>query len=95
MAVGRQRSFKLSAASVSYSERKRAREYKLATASVVAEEKGQSFDVGEVQNVFAVMDSELLRLALMNLVQNAIRYSPPAKPIRLLRQRAARKDAQL
>jgi len=31
----------------------------------------------------------------MNLVQNAIRYSPPAKPIRLLRQRAARKDAQL
>jgi P-type Mg2+ transporter len=59
--------------------------------SVVAEEKGQSFDVGEVQDVFAVMDSELLRLALMNLVQNAIRYSPPAKPIRL---RAAASGAQ-
>jgi Mg2+-importing ATPase len=51
--------------------------------SVVAEEKGQTFDVGEVQDVFAVMDSDLLRLALMNLVQNAIRYSPPATPIRL------------
>jgi Mg2+-importing ATPase len=51
--------------------------------SVVAEEKGQSFEVNEVQDVFAVMDSELLRLALMNLVQNAIRYGPPGKPIRL------------
>jgi P-type Mg2+ transporter len=59
--------------------------------SVVAEEKGQSFDLGEVEDVFAVMDSELLRLALMNLVQNAIRYSPPAKPIRL---RAAASGAQ-
>jgi Mg2+-importing ATPase len=59
--------------------------------SVVAEEKGQSFDVGEVQDVFAVMDSELLRLALMNLVQNAIRYSPPDKAIRL---RAAASGAQ-
>ena len=51
--------------------------------SVVAEEKGQSFDVEEVQDVFAVMDPELLHLALMNLVQNAIRYGPPGKPIRL------------
>jgi P-type Mg2+ transporter len=59
--------------------------------SVVAEEKGQSFDVGEVQDVSAVMDSELLRLALMNLVQNAIRYGPPGKPIRL---RAAASGAQ-
>jgi Mg2+-importing ATPase len=59
--------------------------------SVVAEEKGQSFDMGEVQDVFAVMDSELLRLALMNLLQNAIRYSPRDVPIRL---RAAANGAQ-
>jgi Mg2+-importing ATPase len=59
--------------------------------SVVAEEKGQSFDVEEVQDVFAVMDSQLLHLALMNLVQNAIRYGPPGKPIRL---RAAASGAQ-
>jgi len=59
--------------------------------SVVAEEKGQSFDVEEVEDVFAVMDAELLHLALMNLVQNAIRYGPPGKPIRL---RAAASGAQ-
>jgi Mg2+-importing ATPase len=50
---------------------------------VVAEEKGQRLVVTEVQDVTAVMDSGLLRLALMNLVQNAIRYSPLDRPIRL------------
>jgi P-type Mg2+ transporter len=50
---------------------------------VVAEEKGQRLEVTEVQDVTAVMDSGLLRLALMNLVQNAIRYSPPNRPIQL------------
>jgi P-type Mg2+ transporter len=50
---------------------------------VVAEEKGQRLEIEEVQDVTAVMDSGLLRLALMNLVQNAIRYSPAATPIRL------------
>jgi Mg2+-importing ATPase len=59
--------------------------------SVVAEERGQSFDVGEVQDVFAVIDSELLRLALMNLLQNAIRYGPTGRPVRL---RAAASGAQ-
>jgi Mg2+-importing ATPase len=51
--------------------------------SVVAEENGQSLETAEVQDVMAVMDSGLVRLALMNLVQNAIRYGPPNTPIRL------------
>ena len=50
---------------------------------VVAEENGQALDTTDVQDVMAVMDSGLVRLALMNLVQNAIRYGPPNKPIRL------------
>jgi P-type Mg2+ transporter len=59
---------------------------------VVAEEKGQRLEVAEVQDVTAVMDSGLLRLALMNLVQNAIRYSPQDRPIRL-RARASGAEA--
>jgi Mg2+-importing ATPase len=50
---------------------------------VVAEENGQTLDTVDVQDVMAVMDSGLVRLALMNLVQNAIRYGPPNTPIRL------------
>ena len=59
---------------------------------VVAEEKGQRLEVAGVQDVTAVMDSGLLRLALMNLVQNAIRYSPADRPIQL-RARAGEAEA--
>jgi P-type Mg2+ transporter len=58
--------------------------------AIVAEDRGQSFQLAEVQDVTAVMDAGLLRLALMNLVQNAIRYGPVARPIRL--RAAARGD---
>jgi P-type Mg2+ transporter len=51
--------------------------------SVVAEEKTQLLETRDVLEVTAVADTALLRLALMNLVQNAIRYSAPGKPIRL------------
>ena len=51
--------------------------------SVLAAEKTQRLDVHEVLDVTAVADDALLRLALMNLVQNAIRYSAPGKMIRL------------
>jgi heavy metal sensor kinase len=47
----------------------------------VAEEKQQRLQVECAEHVLAVFDSALLRLALMNLVQNAIRYSPPSTPI--------------
>ncbi len=51
--------------------------------SVLATEKSQRIEIHEVQDVTALADDALLRLALMNLVQNAIRYSPPGKNIRL------------
>jgi heavy metal sensor kinase len=47
----------------------------------VAEEKQQQLQVDCADHVLAVFDPALLRLALMNLVQNAIRYSPPSKLI--------------
>jgi P-type Mg2+ transporter len=50
---------------------------------VLAEEKSQSIEMREVEDVTAVADEALLRLALMNLIQNAIRYSPCGTTIRL------------
>lgn len=50
---------------------------------VLAAEKHQTVDLNEIREVSAVADEALLRLALMNLVQNAIRYSPEGKTIRL------------
>ncbi len=47
----------------------------------VAEEKQQRLEVECAEHVLAVFDPALLRLALMNLVQNAIHYSPPSTPI--------------
>ena len=47
----------------------------------VAEEKQQRLLVECPDHLLAVFDPALLRLALMNLVQNAIYYSPPGKPI--------------
>jgi len=47
----------------------------------VAEEKQQRLQVDCADHVLAVFDPALLRLALMNLVQNAIRYSPSSTPI--------------
>ncbi len=55
----------------------------------VAEEKQQRLQLECPDHLLAVFDPALLRLALMNLVQNAIRYSPPAKPILV---RAALRD---
>jgi heavy metal sensor kinase len=51
--------------------------------TLVAEEKQQRMKLDCPDHLLAVFDPALLRLALLNLVQNAIRYSPPAKPIML------------
>jgi signal transduction histidine kinase len=51
--------------------------------SLVAEEKQQQLQADCPDHLLAVFDPALLRLALMNLTQNAIRYSPAGKPIKL------------
>ena len=51
--------------------------------SLVAEEKQQQLQMDCADHLLAVFDPALLRLALMNLTQNAIRYSPAGKPIKL------------
>jgi signal transduction histidine kinase len=53
------------------------------TLGLVAEEKQQRIQVICPDPLNAVFDQALLRLALMNLTQNAIRYSPPGKQITL------------
>ena len=58
--------------------------------ALVAEDKQQRLELDCPDHLLAVFDPALLRLALLNLVQNAIRYSPPAKPITL---RACQKDS--
>jgi heavy metal sensor kinase len=51
--------------------------------ALVAEDKQQRLELDCPDHLLAVFDPALLRLALLNLIQNAIRYSPPAKPIAL------------
>ena len=51
--------------------------------SLVAEEKQQQLETECPEHLLAVYDPALLRLALMNLTQNAIRYSPAGKSIKL------------
>ena len=51
--------------------------------ALVAEEKQQQIVLDCPDHLLAIFDPALLRLALLNLLQNAIRYSPPAKPILL------------
>jgi signal transduction histidine kinase len=51
--------------------------------ALVAQEKQQQITVECPDHLLAIFDPALLRLALVNLIQNAIRYSPPAKPIAL------------
>ena len=52
------------------------------TLLVLAEEKRQLIEV-QAEKLLARADRELLRLALLNLVDNAIRYSPKGSSIRL------------
>jgi signal transduction histidine kinase len=51
--------------------------------ALVAAEKQQPIELDCPDYLLAVFDPGLLRLALLNLLQNAIHYSPPARPIQL------------
>ena len=51
--------------------------------ALVAQEKQQQIELDCPDHLLAIFDPALLRLALLNLIQNAIRYSSPAKPIML------------
>ncbi len=53
------------------------------TLSMVVEDRQQHLHIDCADNLKAVFDVVLLRLALMNLTQNAIRYSPAGRPIYL------------
>jgi len=51
------------------------------TLGMVATDKQQQLQIDCADDLRAIFDPALLRLALMNLTQNAIRYSPPGRPI--------------
>jgi signal transduction histidine kinase len=53
------------------------------TLGMVAEDKQQKLQIDCADDLRAFFDAALLRLALMNLAQNAIRYSPLGRPIYL------------
>jgi signal transduction histidine kinase len=56
------------------------------TLGMVAEDKQQQLKIDCADDLRAFFDAALLRLALMNLTQNAIRYSPPGRPVYLRAQ---------
>ena len=60
------------------------------TLGMVAEDKQQQLQIDCADSLRASFDAALLRLALMNLTQNAIRYSPPGRPIYLRASAAER-----
>jgi signal transduction histidine kinase len=62
------------------------------TLGMVAEDKQQKLQIDCADDLRAFFDAALLRLALMNLAQNAIRYSPPGRTIYL---RAAAADEKV
>jgi len=56
--------------------------------AVLAEERGQSFVLDDASDVEVLGDHVLLREALVNIVDNAIKYGPAGTPITIRVQRA-------
>ena len=55
--------------------------------AVLAEEKAQSLSTEATEPVYVDADRQVLRHALVNLVDNAVKYSPNGSPIRLVVRR--------
>jgi heavy metal sensor kinase len=53
------------------------------TVEVLAEEKRQQIDIAGDANLFVSVDRLILRQAIVNLLDNAIKYSPPGSQIRV------------
>jgi signal transduction histidine kinase len=53
------------------------------TLGMVAADKQQLLQIDCAEDLRATFDPALLRLALINLTQNALRYSPPGRPVYL------------
>jgi heavy metal sensor kinase len=62
---------------------------------VLAEEKGQQISVQGDQSVAVYADRVILRQALVNLIDNAVKYSPPAGKISVYVKRLDSKEAMV
>lgn len=62
---------------------------------VLAEEKGQSLVVDAAEPVFAEIDPTTMRQALINLVDNAVKYSPQQGHVRVVVRRTAAGEANI
>jgi len=65
----------------------------VALLEILADEKGQRIDVKGDADVFAAVDGLILRQALINLIDNAIQYSPHGASIRVDVRRSAAREA--
>jgi signal transduction histidine kinase len=60
---------------------------------VLADEKNQEWTIGISGHVPAVCDAAILRLAVTNVMYNAIKYTPPKGEIRVAARRSSLGDA--
>jgi signal transduction histidine kinase len=62
---------------------------------VLAEEKGQTLFVSSDATISVLADRTVLRQALLNLLDNAVKYSPAGSEIRVILQRVASPESEV